>query len=325
MMRDEVKRPLKRIENSPNSDDAYATLASIRGVRHHRSSRDRLHFLGVTLFRRNTSVATDEAICLGNMLDLPSQPIAAGTNVDERMRVLWTLVPNIPPNVIFSDQIPRLTTHGFRWAPASLLGSHSFGKFEDVPDGKILPEGLLVEFPGCILSCKKAPVRNVFYFYADMRWHKVTCTVNMAANLPDPQGIVFDLWDADWSVEAEDAGEAIAIILQGPMEEMYFASGEGSFNAVIVAIVRDSGDGVIYVRRLCSCSVYLPDADHTRDLEYEIEDKAGRFKVFDEERRKKIEAGRRDEVKMWDELPLPTLKNLFMNGRYVGNQSWCVD
>lgn len=63
---------------------------------------------------------------------------------DDRMRVVWSLVPNIPQDIIFSTT-PTLTAKGFGWAPATFLTNDdiisSSSEFAERTD-----DGLKVQF-----------------------------------------------------------------------------------------------------------------------------------------------------------------------------------
>jgi hypothetical protein len=97
--------------------------------------RERLPLLVDAMQFRSTSVPTDEALCLGALLDLDMSVILAHSN-EERMKALWSLVSNIPSSLIFLDA-PKLPQPGFRWAPATLFGlNDSGGTFGKIVHGK---------------------------------------------------------------------------------------------------------------------------------------------------------------------------------------------
>ncbi|KAI4185090.1 MAG: hypothetical protein L6R41_004329 [Letrouitia leprolyta] len=76
---------------------------------------------------RSVTVAADEALLIGNLLNLDAVKILKGQSSATRMRIVWSLMPKalhgIPTVIIFWIG-PRLTIPGFRWAPATLLHSH---------------------------------------------------------------------------------------------------------------------------------------------------------------------------------------------------------
>lgn len=67
---------------------------------------------------RSTSVASDEAICLGALLDLDVMQIVQ-TRGEDRMVKLWSLLTRVPSTLLFHEY-PRLKTKGYRWAPPNV-------------------------------------------------------------------------------------------------------------------------------------------------------------------------------------------------------------
>jgi hypothetical protein len=123
---------------------------------------------------RSTSRKSDETICLGTLMRLnveelqkaecilrekkgidESTEISDKDIAEKRMEIFWSMVDAFPPNVIFNSH-KRLSTEGFRWAPATFLGSPRRG-FVKTVEGKTVSldkkgRGLSVTSPGVIIS-----------------------------------------------------------------------------------------------------------------------------------------------------------------------------
>ena len=123
----------------------------------HSSDRQILYVVVEALRFRSTSVATDEALCLGGILNLDMAKVLK-VPADHRMERVWDLLSDIPQDIIFLDA-PRLSSKGFRWASATLrmptgtenLFSQPFWEM-DKPAGLRGNDGLKVEFDGFLFK-----------------------------------------------------------------------------------------------------------------------------------------------------------------------------
>ena len=120
-----------------------------------------LRELDVGLQHRSTTVAADEPLCIGNLLDLPAEEILnVPATAAARMGKVWELIAakhgGIPQQIIGFEQ-PRLTEKGKRWAPRSLLvmkegeldsSGTRYQRWTDPVLGIPSADGLLVKFPG---------------------------------------------------------------------------------------------------------------------------------------------------------------------------------
>ena len=118
----------------------------------------RIPFLWSSLANRSTSRVGDEPLCISILHDLDieafQKPPYAGT-----VRKFWSLnVKGVPSYVLFLSG-PRLTDDGYGWAPASLLDLKPKGT--DFRLASITPRGLLVTYPGIILSQPHNPTRSI--------------------------------------------------------------------------------------------------------------------------------------------------------------------
>ncbi len=113
------------------------------------------------LHHRSVSMAEDEAICIGTLMDLPlSKIVAVAPTAQARMGRFWELVAEkyggIPQQILAFEQ-PKLAQPGKRWAPASLLTLDDSNldlvrtrivHWNNPILGKPIDAGLLVTFPG---------------------------------------------------------------------------------------------------------------------------------------------------------------------------------
>ncbi|KAK6850861.1 hypothetical protein PG990_008232 [Apiospora arundinis] len=84
------------------------SLQSIAGIRNE-------------LMARVTGYPSDEGICLASILGLKVDLILDAP-IDDRLKVLWSLLPRVPFGMAFSTASRKLTAPGYRWAPASFMG-----------------------------------------------------------------------------------------------------------------------------------------------------------------------------------------------------------
>ncbi|GAB1733499.1 hypothetical protein NU195Hw_g636t2 [Hortaea werneckii] len=115
-----------------------------------------LPFLIQAVAHRSVSVKTDEPLCMNTVLKLDQATMAAVAK-EERMQTFWRAASNvrrgIPKTVVF-NALPRLATHGLRWAPATvfqpidmlpqLIVTHDGSA---AAQGTLTPNGLRASFP----------------------------------------------------------------------------------------------------------------------------------------------------------------------------------
>ena len=120
---------------------------------------------------RDTSKASDEAVCVGILLDLNMKRISNAFDNEERMEVFWSLLADIPPEIIFMRG-PKLSRKGFRWAPSTFsLGQQIWCGHDrsDEETGRIGPRGLTIQFLGWELGCKPGhPIADDGFAVLDM-------------------------------------------------------------------------------------------------------------------------------------------------------------
>lgn len=109
-----------------------------------------------SLCPRTTSQASDEAICLANIMNLDVERIY-DTPPAERMATFWSLLSKIPPGLAFSFATHKLTQPGFRWAPASVMGEIDNIKWQGPTridpklEARVSPNGLLLTAPTLLI------------------------------------------------------------------------------------------------------------------------------------------------------------------------------
>lgn len=127
----------------------------------------RLGRVSPLLCYRDTSELSDEALCIGGILDLNTTDIIfAGETPQQKMLNLYQQLSHVPVGLLFLDG-RRLEDDGFRWAPSSLLGMRQTltQSLELTTTGRLLGSngGLLVRNWGFLLKRPNGPVPPVFY------------------------------------------------------------------------------------------------------------------------------------------------------------------
>lgn len=118
-----------------------------------------LALLDRALSYRNTTVPSDEPLCITTLMDLNVDRILPLCG-EERMATVWDLIAEkneggLPSRMIFLEG-PKLEKKGYHWAPSTLLpSSERFYSFQTrvlgwykTPRGTLTAEGLLAPYPG---------------------------------------------------------------------------------------------------------------------------------------------------------------------------------
>lgn len=118
-----------------------------------------LALLDRALSYRNTTVPSDEPLCIATLMDLNVDSILPLCG-EERMATVWDLIAEkneggLPSRMVFLEG-PKLEKKGYHWAPSTLLPSskrlYSFQTrvlgWNATPRGTLTPEGLLAPYPG---------------------------------------------------------------------------------------------------------------------------------------------------------------------------------
>ena len=118
-------RVMVMIEDVSHSWRALRHLQYANPIEPDNSLGTQLSNLGKALLNRTVSYASDEPLCVANLLGLdPDVLIDCPEDVESRMSTVWRSLAHasqgLPQRMIMLDY-PRLTTPGFRWAPRTLL------------------------------------------------------------------------------------------------------------------------------------------------------------------------------------------------------------
>ena len=118
-----------------------------------------LALLDRALSYRNTTVPSDEPLCIATLMDLDIDRILPLCG-EERMATVWDLIAEkneggLPSRMVFLEG-PKLEKKGYHWAPSTLLPSserlYNFQTralgWNGAPRGTLTPEGLLAPYPG---------------------------------------------------------------------------------------------------------------------------------------------------------------------------------
>ena len=124
---------------------------------------------------RATSVASDEALCLGTLMGLDLKAIVNAASED-RMRIFWSIPERLTAAICLWNGPRLLNPPGFRWAPSGFLGNTRSGfgrdisRFDDVIAHRT-PSGLVFESPCIFLHSWKRLLDYHFYLRdTDNRW-----------------------------------------------------------------------------------------------------------------------------------------------------------
>lgn len=243
-----------------------------RSFRHtNTTSQQKINALISAVAFRSTSVASDEAICLGALLDLDVLEIVQ-TQPEKRMLKFWSLLPEVPADLLFHEY-PRLDIEGYRWAPRTLLRhANSNVMLRHTPidqsdPAQPSPQGLSVRYSGFVFNTGKLPVGMNFHALVEGRdWYSFDCDVTNALGRSEYDfrdhisGNVIKLHSFDpWELHHS---EWIAFIssTEDRMEEF------GPITGGIFVSITGCSDGVLYTKVLCRGKYSRLHAGHDRDL-----------------------------------------------------------
>ena len=153
-------------------------------------STPNLALLDRALSYRNTTVPSDEPLCIATLMDLNIDKILPLCG-EERMATVWDLIAEkngggLPSRMVFLEG-PKLEKKGYHWAPSTLLSSserlYNFQTrvlgWNGAPQGTLTPEGLLAPYPGLRLRplkhlASRAPATTTLYQSGQQETAKVT-------------------------------------------------------------------------------------------------------------------------------------------------------
>lgn len=221
----------------PMLDDLAQMYLELRNFKTRLIDRDPIAIINRGLMFRATSVDTDEALCIGVLLDLDMEKILEVPPTD-RMKRAWELQTNISAAVAFTNG-PRSTG----WAPASFLGIENCGTLPagpEVPVGNRTDSGLEFRLPGFLLTCPRQPSGNIIAFQDDeqMWYQMITADEDSFQNIQCP----------------EERPASLALVSQAPIAQA------GQFGmrisgAAFLAAVERAEDSIVAVRFICNIGV----------------------------------------------------------------------
>ncbi|KAF2642224.1 hypothetical protein P280DRAFT_468657 [Massarina eburnea CBS 473.64] len=257
--------------------DIYKRYMSLRTFKWHgKSLATKLKVIIDACMLRATSVHTDEALCLGALLNLDMAQILEAPP-QARMQKLFSLLPpsEVPINILqFSDTLP---TQAFRWAPRTLLASNwnlksdmNFGTHywdEEPICGTVADAGFRVKVQGLVFK-SHYPLGAEFYVADNYdNWFNIKTYLipgeNTSPSKQDINGVIHD--KLKWKNPKSTVSSVVFIpfSLKGFATQIFHEHPEDEDEADLDAMScfgmlglvegeTDSGDS--FVRKICPAS-----------------------------------------------------------------------
>ena len=182
---------------------------------------------------RATSVAEDEALCLGSLAGIDMETLAnPKVPPRERMRIFWESF-EAPPSMLVFWEGKNLNEIGYRWAPASFLGltwaqipgvgrSSFYERMSREHTKLIKNSGLEINAPGLLLGVQTGNIGDVFWVRIERDiWLYISCCGDEGFQRKDESEILITKGAAgNDDAELTRAGTSLAIILQNEMEPL---------------------------------------------------------------------------------------------------------
>lgn len=220
-----------------------------------------MHSAKIALTFRSTSVWEDEALCLSALLNLDVKQLLA-CPVAERMKPIWAEQGAISPSVIFWTD-PKLNAPGFRWASSTLLGGKVppvSNYLPGVPWAELTESGLMVTYPGIILSCAQRPLQRSFHFQDEEgSCFQVLYSEDKTGEWIDKSITKIDPWPND-----ADQTTCLAIVVPRTLDAMYEPS-------AVLVLVEQMGGEVIRARWLYSAALVRVEGSEEEDVTEHID------------------------------------------------------
>ncbi|KAF3920252.1 hypothetical protein AA313_de0207748 [Arthrobotrys entomopaga] len=220
--------------------------------------------IAAALNDRRTSVPSDEALCLGTLLNLDTLELAKA-DPETRMAKFWRMLPKVPETVLFEGG-ETFDTDGLRWAPKTFLQPksdhrgikdntlHHSTKMRLVTDlADNTPRGLKFACAGIQIRCG-APTKlrghAFFRAEADDQWYHVKLHYNVSkygrmypGEIPVHGEIAILLWILTPSKNIPWPNK------NGWNDD--FGQRENATSRALVVEVLEEKDRVVYCRKLC--------------------------------------------------------------------------
>lgn len=212
-----------------------------------------LHRVSRPLEFRKTSVASDEALCLSTLANLPPDLLkkVSASEKESRMEVFYASLPIICKQLIFWHG-NRLDKMGFRWAPASFLNNSNLylrdwdhGPSADSNKAVLSSSGLSFECPGILLGKLTANLQSFLMTTGLDNWYHVTCR-----QFDGSEGLPFRIVPGDGMPDI-----SLAILNPTPFSEDFAGPGFEARLSLIVAVVAREKDNTLVAQVLCPAFV----------------------------------------------------------------------
>jgi hypothetical protein len=252
---------------------------SLRGFRETSSKlplNARISCLFASTRYRQTSVETDETLCLATLLQLPLDRILS-IDKERRMNMFWKMLSRVPVDFLFYEG-KTIQERGLCWAPQTLLRSDSNIKgFEhstsvaDMDFANLLPwaepseRGLKVWLSGLVFKCTEISLQSYLYLVIE--------SGEVYRFTPSPEQCLRDIHQISSEPQhpssyVELTYDYTAFMLNGGEPDM--SESQVPNQGIIVGIREISADA-IYADKICNgwyetLGMESPEADKVRRL-----------------------------------------------------------
>lgn len=159
---------------------------------------------------RLTNAPQEEFLSVGGMLNLDTGMLMRSKGED-RTKSFWLALGSVPSDVPFLD-CPKLSQHGFRWAPATMMHPSSTMLDTEVEGPKslctetgLLGEYLTLSFQDSLRGCKRSE-GSIFYIWVDQN--------GTDRLVSEDWGLLFRVYCVEAWPEPPDAAIFDAIIME---------------------------------------------------------------------------------------------------------------
>ncbi|KAI9871761.1 MAG: hypothetical protein M1830_002482 [Pleopsidium flavum] len=273
----------------------------------------------IALHERSTSVATDEALCLGTLTDIDMEKLME-VPPEARMKRFWSLQAGYTGDMIFWTGC-RMEDEGYRWAPASFM--HQI--LELLPGGldsnsksmaHRTDEGLMVKYPGVILGTfQDAPIARKFWLRDEKKeWrYWMACTARRDGG--DESGGIICSPTTDVSQPI-----TVALIFRDPPSTIGLDPLGFPYACAALVSIRKRKEGILFARLEKTGNVY-PAVDGKMPGEQLASALALRTQLASLYESKATEARSEDTGSV-----VFANQHRVFDGEWLGNdQQWCVD
>ncbi|KAL1885306.1 hypothetical protein Plec18167_001963 [Paecilomyces lecythidis] len=211
---------------------------------------------------RSTSRLADEALCLSSLVGVdPKHILSVPNDQESRMKIFWTTVEKIPPEVLFWIG-PKLQTKGFRWAPKTFMNAREWsnlnGSYNEF-GATLTEDGLRVHLAAWMLGCSRGrPIKAQFVMVDTHKTvYTVSCLDGNTGEFLDPDNS-FNPWlQVGWT-EATNYPGALYVLSRLDVDAQDRLAPRISYDAILVLAYQKSfvsNTDHIYARYICPVRV----------------------------------------------------------------------